>query len=63
MTEVQRQLRQALNAHQSDLEIERDAASVCGLDERIEATGRVLKWLDEAASNRISPKRARCIGT
>jgi hypothetical protein len=40
---------QALEAQQSDLEIQRDAASGCGLEDRIEATRRVLKWLDDQA--------------
>jgi DNA-binding MurR/RpiR family transcriptional regulator len=48
MTDAQRQLHQALKAHQSELEIERDAASDRNLEERIEATGRVLKWLEQA---------------
>ena len=42
-------LYQALNAHKSDLEIERAIALDCDLDDRIEATGRVLKWLEEAS--------------
>jgi hypothetical protein len=54
--DTQVQLFQALNAHKSDLEIERDAASDCGLEERIEATGRVLKWLEEAASRQDQPE-------
>jgi hypothetical protein len=49
-------LYQALNAHKSDLEIERGAALDCDLDDRIEATGRVLKWLNEAASRWDQPK-------
>jgi hypothetical protein len=48
-TEAQSELYQALKAHQSDLEIQRDAAPGCDLDERIEATGRVLQWLDHQA--------------
>jgi hypothetical protein len=47
MTDAQRELRQPLKAHQSDLETERDAASDCDLNDRIEATRRVLKWLDD----------------
>lgn len=47
MTDAQRELHQAPKAHQSDLETERDAASACNLEDRIEATRRVLKWLDE----------------
>jgi hypothetical protein len=48
MTDAQRKLHQALKAHKFDLEIERDAASDCDLEERIEATRRVLKWLEQA---------------
>ncbi len=48
MTEAQRQLHQALNAHKSDLEIEQAATSDCDFEERIEATRRVLKWLEQA---------------
>jgi hypothetical protein len=48
MTDAQRQLYQALNAHQFDLEMERDTASNCDLEERIEATRLVLKWLEQA---------------
>jgi hypothetical protein len=47
--DAQVQLFKALNAHKSDLEIERDAAPDCGLEERLEATRRVLKWLEQAA--------------
>ena len=54
--DTQVQLFQALNAHKSDLEIERAAAPDCGLEERIEATGRVLAWLEEAASRRDQPE-------
>jgi hypothetical protein len=54
--DTQVQLFQALNAHKSDLEIERAAAPDCGLEERIEATGRVLTWLEEAASRRDQPE-------
>jgi hypothetical protein len=49
MTDAQRQLRQALKAYQSDLETEPDAASDAGLKDRIEATRRVLEWLDDQA--------------
>jgi hypothetical protein len=49
MTDAQRQLHQALKTHISDLEIERGAALDYDLDERLEATGRVLKWLEQAA--------------
>jgi hypothetical protein len=46
-TEAQHQLYQA---HQSDLEIQQDAgAPTCGLEDRIEATRRVLQWLDHQA--------------
>ena len=48
MTDAQRQLHQALKVHKFDLEIERGAASDCDLEDRIEATGRVLKWLEQA---------------
>jgi hypothetical protein len=48
-TEAQVELYQALKAHKSDLKIQRDAAPGCDLDERIEATGRVLQWLDHQA--------------
>jgi hypothetical protein len=48
-TEAQGELHQALKAHQSDLEIQRDAAPACGLEDRIEATRRVLEWLDHQA--------------
>jgi hypothetical protein len=48
-TEAQGELYQALKAHQSDLEIQRDAAPACGLEDRIEATRRVLQWLDHQA--------------
>jgi hypothetical protein len=43
----QRQLYQALNAHQFDLEIER-AAAPSDLEEQTEATRLVLKWLEKA---------------
>jgi hypothetical protein len=49
-------LYQALNAHKSDLAIERDAAPDCDLEDRVEATGRVLTWLNEAASRWDQPK-------
>ena len=39
----------ATEAHQSDLEIQRDAAPACDLEDRIEATRRVLEWLDHQA--------------
>jgi hypothetical protein len=48
-TQAQGELYQALKAHQSDLEIRQDAAPACGLEDRIEATRRVLKWLDHQA--------------
>jgi hypothetical protein len=48
-TEAQAELYQALKAHQSDLEIQRDAAPACGVEDRIEATRRVLQWLDQQA--------------
>jgi hypothetical protein len=48
MTDAQRQLHQALKARNKfDLEIERGTASD-DLEDRIEATGRVLKWLEQA---------------
>jgi hypothetical protein len=63
MTDAQRELHQALKAHQSDLETEPDAASHCGLKDRIEAIRRVLEWLDEQALNlRLSSKRPRRLG-
>jgi hypothetical protein len=40
MTDAERQLHQALNGQKFDLEIEKAAASECGLEERIEATRR-----------------------
>lgn len=49
MTDAQVQLFQALKTDASDLEIERVAELDCNLDDRIEATGRVLKWLEQAA--------------
>jgi hypothetical protein len=48
-TKAQQQLYQALRAHQSDLTTQQDAAPVCGLEDRIEATRRVLQWLDHQA--------------
>jgi hypothetical protein len=39
----------ATEAHQSDLEIQRDAAPACDLEDRIEATRRVLEWLDPSS--------------
>ena len=54
--DAQALLYQALNAHQSDLEIERDAAPDCGLEERLEATRRVVKWLEDAASRPDQPE-------
>jgi hypothetical protein len=47
--EAQGEHHQALKAYQSDLEIRRDAAPACGLEDRIEATRRVLQWLDHQA--------------
>jgi hypothetical protein len=49
-------LYQALNAHKSDLEIERAAASDCGLEERLEAARRVLQWLKQATSKQAQPE-------
>jgi hypothetical protein len=49
MTDAQRQLEQALKAQQSDLETQRYNAPGCDLDDQIEATQRVLEWLDEQA--------------
>jgi hypothetical protein len=49
-TEAQGELYQGLKAHQSDLETQQDAAApACGLADRIEATRRVLQWLDYQA--------------
>jgi hypothetical protein len=48
MTDAQRQLHQALKTHKSDLEIERGAALDYDLDDRIEATGQLLEWLEQA---------------
>jgi hypothetical protein len=56
MTDAQRKLHQALKAHKFDLEIERDAASDCDLEERIEATRRVLKWLEQATFRQAQPE-------
>jgi hypothetical protein len=54
--DAQRELRQALKAHNRDLEIEREAASACGLEDRIEATRLVLKWLDEQVEPQAHPE-------
>ena len=48
MTDAQVQLHPALNARTSDLEITPGAALDCDLDGRMEATRRVLRWLDQA---------------
>jgi hypothetical protein len=48
-TQAQRDLYQALKAHKSDLEIQRDDAPACVREDRIEATRRVLEWLDHQA--------------
>jgi hypothetical protein len=56
VTEAQRQLHQALKVHKFDLEIERGAASDCDLEERIEATRRVLKWLEQATFRQAQPE-------
>jgi hypothetical protein len=48
-TETQVELYQGVKARQSDLELRRDAALACGLEDRIEATRRVLQWLDHQA--------------
>jgi hypothetical protein len=62
-TEAQVDLYQAVKAHKLDLEIERDAASLdCDLEDRIEATRRVLKWLDEQALE-IEPQASRAVQT
>jgi hypothetical protein len=58
MTDAQRQLRQALKAHQSDLETGRDTASDRSLADRIEATRRVLKWLDDQVEPHAQPDAA-----
>jgi hypothetical protein len=49
MTDAQRRLERALKSRQSDLETQRDDAPGCDLDDQIEATLSVLKWLDEQA--------------
>jgi hypothetical protein len=46
--DAQALLYQALNAHKSDLEIEQAAASDYELGERLEATQRVVEWLEQA---------------
>jgi hypothetical protein len=48
MTDAQVQLYQALKARTSDLEITPGTALDCDLDDRMEATRRVLKWLEQA---------------
>jgi hypothetical protein len=48
MTDAHRELDRALKAHKFDLEIERDAGSDCDLEKRIEATGQLLEWLEQA---------------
>jgi hypothetical protein len=48
MTDAQRQLHQALMTHRSDLEIERGAELDYDLDDRIEATGQLIEWLEQA---------------
>ena len=53
MTRAQRKLEQALKAQLSALETQRDDAPGCDLDDQIEATRSVLKWLDEQA---LEPK-------
>jgi hypothetical protein len=55
-TEAQVELYQAVKAHQSDLEIQQDAAPSCGLEERIEATRRVLQWLDDHQAFELEPQ-------
>jgi hypothetical protein len=61
--ETQRQLYRALEArHRFELEIERDAAPGCDLDEQIEATGRVLQWLDHQAFA-IEPQASPAVQT
>jgi hypothetical protein len=47
-TDVQRQLHQALKAHKVRLEIQRDDAPGCDLNDRIWATGQLLEWLNQA---------------
>jgi hypothetical protein len=59
-TEAQGELYQALKAHQSDLEFQRDAAPACG--DRIEATRRVLEWLDHQAFE-IEPQASPAVQT
>jgi hypothetical protein len=59
---AQVELYQALEAHQSDLEIQRDAASGYGLEDRIEATRHVLKWLDHQALE-IEPPASPAVQT
>lgn len=56
-TDAQAQLFQALQAHTSELEIERDVASdrdLEALDRRIEAARLLLEWLSKA----LEPKPA-----
>jgi hypothetical protein len=62
-TEAQVDLYQAVKAHKLDLEIERDSASLdCGLEDRIEATRRVLTWLDEQALE-LEPQASPAVQT
>jgi hypothetical protein len=61
-TEAQGDLYQTLKEHQSDLEIQRDAAPGCGLEDRIEATRRVLQWLDHQAFE-IEPQASPAVQT
>jgi hypothetical protein len=58
MTNAQRELYEALNAHKFVLELELSATLNCYLDERIEATRLVLKWLEQAAVGQPQSKQA-----
>jgi hypothetical protein len=49
-------LYQALNAHKSDLEIEKAATPDCNLEKRLEATRRVLIWLEQATFKQARPE-------
>jgi hypothetical protein len=57
-TEGQAELYQAVKAQQSDLKIQQDASPTCGLEDRFEATRRILQWLDHQAFE-IEPQAPR----
>jgi hypothetical protein len=59
MTEAQVELFQALKAHKLELEIERDVAPGCDLEERIEATRQLLEWLSQALEAAVLPSLRR----